>query len=418
MRVVILADTPFLKREREMLMRLEVGLADEGVRVIHAVPIEMLADAAGVLYSTVVGYESRGLPITRSSRAARLASDIQQQTDQDDLAIDVVHVFAGGLDSALSIGSRLGSAGLALVAGSGAWGMGLELCKLARASLMVELWDAASVPGAATLAKRRIGVRPIEFSVPEAGLRRLLRRRASSSSVHVAPWGVHAPPQVPILEIVPSDDSGSPRPLAIAILTEGKDPSAVRACLGALATLSDRGVPLMLFAGTSLTKLGRDPAVWAAARQFNLLDRLSLVPDMEARRDPVLDMDVLLLPEAAGRQRTLVLDAMAQGVVVVAAKDEWVECLMGEAVEDAGPTAAIVPDPSEHAWLDTLAALLPPAGPGAEPSAGSRLFPRAEQLRSRAHQFVRSSRSASAQVAAVLTAYNTLVAASEVGVKM
>ncbi len=38
MRILIIADESFASRERAMLSRLEVGLADEGVRVVHVIP--------------------------------------------------------------------------------------------------------------------------------------------------------------------------------------------------------------------------------------------------------------------------------------------------------------------------------------------------------------------------------------------
>ena len=48
MRVLILADGLFATRERALLSRLEVGLADEGVRVVQATPEDVPASAAGL----------------------------------------------------------------------------------------------------------------------------------------------------------------------------------------------------------------------------------------------------------------------------------------------------------------------------------------------------------------------------------
>src|SRR5262249_2854729 len=46
---------------------------------------------------------------------------------------------------------------------------------------------------------------------------------------------------------------------------------------------------------------------------------ITLAPDMEALRRLTLSGDVLVLPEAQGEHRSLVLEAMARGMAVVAA---------------------------------------------------------------------------------------------------
>lgn len=369
MLAVIVADAAFIRREREMLSRLEVGLADEGVRVVHALPQQLVAEEGGALYSTVVGYEAGGLPITRRLRASRLLDTIEETLDLPDRKVDIVHAF--GLE---------------------AWYIGIDLARLGSAGVMLELWDAGAIAPAAALSSRRVGVRPVEFSVPEPALRRALRKRAHGAHVYVAPWGVHAPGAVP-------ERTRESRPLAVAILTDGRDGTAVRACLAGLTECMKTRGEAMIFAGTSQLKYGRDPAVWAAARELDLLDRLSLVPEIEARREPMMQMDLLLVPEAGGKQRTLLLDAMAHGVNIVAAKDELIEAL------EHNRTAFLVDQPTPGAWRDTLARVLDDQGLAA-------------RVRASAHEFVRAERSASGQVAAVITAYNAMVAAAQVGVKM
>lgn len=369
MLAVVITDAAFVRREREMLSRLEIGLTGEGVRVVHALPQQLVAEELGALYTTVVGYEAGGLPISRRLRASRLLDTIEETLDLPERKIDIVHAF--GLE---------------------AWYMGLDLARQSSASVILELWDAGSIAAAAALSNRRVGVRPVEFSVPEPALRRALRKRAHGAHVYVAPWGVHAPSDVPVR-------SRDGRPLAVAVLTEGRDAAAVRACLAGLSECMKTRGEVMIFAGTSRVKTGRDSAVWAAARELNLLDRLSLVPEIEARREPMTQMDLLLVPEACGTQRTLLLDAMAHGVNIIAAKDELVEML------EHGKTAAIVQQATAVAWQEALARMIDDS-------------PYAASLRSSAHEFVRAERSASGQVAAVITAYNAMVAAAQVGVKM
>lgn len=383
MLVVIFADAAFVRREREMLMRLEVGLADEGVRVVHALPKQLAVEetsasgggaggiaGGGSLYSTVVGYEAGGMAISRRLRAARLLDEIQERLELPERKIDIVHAF--GLEP---------------------WHIGLDLARLSSAGILLELFDAATIGPAASLASRRVGVRTVEYSVAEPAMRRALRKRAHNAHVHVAPWGVHSPAQLPV-RTRPQE-----RPLAVGMISDGRDSLSVRAALAGLQECMKSRGEFLVFAGVGPLKYGRDPAVWAAARELDLVDRVSLVPEIEARREPMMQMDMLILPEASGRQRTLTLDAMAHGVSLVAAGDELIEALIPDR------TASIVKEPTPSAWRDAIAQVI-----------DDQAY--AQSLRTSAHQFVRSERAASGQVAAVLTAYNAMVAAAQVGVKM
>lgn len=378
--VALVIDRSTALRERDLLARLEVGLADEGVRVAHAIPLDLLADnpAGGGLYSATVGYEPGGIAFTRRLRAARLADAIQQALDLPDRRIDIVHAF-----------------------GADAWFIGIELARQMSAGLLLELFDAAQIGPATTIAARRVGVRPVEFSVPEPVLRRALRKRAHNSVVHVAPWGVHAPPAPPTLPPRPSNGHA----FSVALLADGRSPALVKAAMEGLAAATRSVRDTIIFAGLSDANSPSRPAgappgagaAWAAARQLDMLDQFSLIPDPESRREPILQLDMLLVPEASGRQRTLFLDAMAAGVAIVAAADELVESLID------GRTARLVAQPTAAAWAAAISAVL---------------NDHTAALARSAHEYVRAERTASAHVAAVMTAYNAMTAAAQVGVKM
>lgn len=356
-----------------MLQRLEVGLADEGVRVVHALPQQMALDeqsSGGGLYSTIVGYEAGGFAISRRLRAARLLDAIQDKLDLPERKIDIVHAF--GLEP---------------------WYLGLELARMSAAGVLLELSDASAIASAAALASRRVGVRTPEFSVPEPALRRALRKRAHNAHVHITPWGVHAPATAPTRSR-PKD-----RPLAVGMMSDGRDAQGVLLALAGLKECMRSRGEYLVFAGTGPLKYGRDPAVWTAARELDMVDRISLIPEIEARREPMMQMDVLVLPEASGRQRTLTLDAMAHGVNIVAARDELIEAILPD------QTATVVTTPSASAWTEAFTRLL-----------DDRAYAQSVQIA--AHQFVRTQRSGSGQIAAVLTSYNAMVAAAQVGVKM
>ena len=75
LRVLMMADRSFARREHAMLRRLEVGLIDEGVRVLRATPAGSPEEPTTGLAGTV-SYDDRGLwalapsPVAAIRRAA------------------------------------------------------------------------------------------------------------------------------------------------------------------------------------------------------------------------------------------------------------------------------------------------------------------------------------------------------------
>ncbi|MBY0261640.1 MAG: hypothetical protein K2Q20_04820, partial [Phycisphaerales bacterium] len=269
MRVVILADRSFATREQAMLARLEVGLADEGVHVVHAVPrgaLEQGEAPASGLYSTRVGYADAGLSLTRRVRVRALAQAIREATPEHlEPGVDAVHVF-----------------------GTEAWSIGAELAEQTGAALLLELWRSSAIGEASALAPARLGParagegRAPVFLVSEPGVEAGLRKRSARTSVRMSPWGVH-----PAGVLRPAFDAS--RPLAVAVLADTGDPVAagavlsglIEACKGDAAGTSR--AEALVFLGTEDRAAGRKSAIWHAAKKLNVLDRLTLLDDMEAR---------------------------------------------------------------------------------------------------------------------------------------
>src|SRR5262245_54203201 len=118
MRILIIADESFAARERAMLSRLEVGLADESVRVIHAVPRRAAHWYHGEVYSQAVTYQDRGLAISRGWRAQQIVHELEGLVDGEATAVNVVHAF-----------------------GLGCWPIAVELARLLGAGLAIEVTD-------------------------------------------------------------------------------------------------------------------------------------------------------------------------------------------------------------------------------------------------------------------------------------
>lgn len=78
--------------------------------------------------------------------------------------------------------------------------------------------------------------------------------------------------------------------------------------------------------------------------RLGLTDRVSQVPNIDADRLPALQADALIVPEAVGEHRSIMLDAMASGVLVLAHEDPLVGMLRD------GQTSLCVRHDSTNAW--------------------------------------------------------------------
>lgn len=347
MRVLILADAFFASREQALLTRLRVGLADEGVRVVKAVPEG--ADIQGDAFSRSVTYSSRTVGLTRAWAARRLADRIEDWGDEGE--IDVVHVFGGSV-----------------------WSFGMDLAEQLEATLALEVWRAGLIERAREL--RGVERVPTLLLAPDPAIERSLASGGASPAPRLAPWGVYTR-NSPRKVFVPGKTVG------IMLVGSGHDAAAFEAAIRGIGEQVRSGAQLLVFCDAVAA---RRASVWALARRHGLLDCLSLIDELEARRELLLQGDLLLLPEARGEQRTIVLEAFAAGVPVIAARDPMVSLLAD------GSTCRVVANPDAAAWSAAVGDLLEhPA--------------RAMEQAARAYEYVRTRRRASDHVASVLAAY-------------
>lgn len=358
-----------------MLARLEIGLADEGHRVLHAVPASLadagLAPDAPAVYSTPVPYADSGLPLTGGLRAQSLLETIAATAPPDAgrPAIDAVHAY-----------------------GRSAWSMGERLARRTGSALLLEVFDGASISPAAEAALLNKSVHLVAADGPIA---EQLAKRVDPSRVHSCPWGVH-------LAEVAHDDEQIARGagvLTIAILTTGNDADSLRTAVKGAAALAGR--PEFVQRGVMLfvdAEVARQRPVWRWADEAGLGGRLSVIADLEGRREMVLQADVLMSPDCEGRQRSFLLDAMAAGMLIVARPDPLTSALID------GQTCRLVAGNTPESWAEAVGSLL-----GADHAATAR------QLGEAARAYVRGERLASRHVASVLAAYSKLPAATLAG---
>lgn len=354
MRVLILTDDSFAARERAMLSRLEVGLADEGVRVVHAIPRKASSWHQPEVFSQAMTYEAKGLALSRPWRARQTVRALEDLAGAEGRPADVIHCF-----------------------GQKCWPFAAELARLTGATLAIELW-------CAELIGQSVRVRPGEghesgapvYFVPDAALERAARSQDPNLPLRLTPWGVHTPGAP--LDILPDGKTAS-----LLICGSGKDPQAMQALLAGIAAAASKHPAMIVFADSAAIRISES---WPLIRKLGLLDRLTLIPDMEARRDLALRGDILILPEARGEHRSLTLDAMAHGMLVIAAADPLSSVLMDSR------TARLVERPVAEQWTTALNWAFD------DPSA-------ARALAWSGREHIRLNRRASAHVASVVDAY-------------
>lgn len=371
MRVLILTDESFASRERSMLSRLEVGLVDDGIRVIHGMPRKAAAWHHPEVFSQFVEYESKGSALSRGWRVRQVLRSLEELTDGDGSPADVIHCF-----------------------GQGCWGFGSELAGLTGASLAIELWCAELVGQSVRIRSTRGrtqgdssgragagGIQTPVYFVSDPALERAVRTQDPNLQMRLTPWGVHTPGQA--LSILTPD-----RTVSVMLIGSGRDPAAINAALQGIAQVAARHDEIMVFADGAVI---RAAGSWTTVRKLGLLGRFTLIPDMEARRELGLRADILLMPEARGEQRSLLLDAMAHGMLVIAATDPLCSALSD------GRTARLVDKPTADRWSAALGWALDDRDNARSLAWGGR-------------EHVRLNRRASSYVASVVDAYEWMSA--------
>ncbi len=337
-----------------MLARLEIGLADEGVRVVHAIPEEAASEIQTDVFSAPLVYP-RALPwASLRGRAKQIVQMLDRsKIPTDEIGFDVVHVFGGA-----------------------AWDLGLELGRELDAHVMLEVWRAGLVDRAIRLANPRSGVTPT-LLVPDGTLEREVRALDARVPVRLAVWGVHTSSG----ELPPQKEG---RAKAIMLAATGRDARALASALEGIALALKRGDQSMVFIDATAARRAN---LWNVARRLNILDHVSLIDDMEGTRELVLRGDLFVYPETRGEQRTLLLDAMAHGMAIIAHEDPMVGWL------ENGRTARLLDSSDPDDWGEAVGALIDdPAG--------------ARELGEAAREYVRVHHRVSMQVRDVLDAYS------------
>ncbi|MDQ7014420.1 MAG: glycosyltransferase [Planctomycetota bacterium] len=360
MRVVLLADRRFASRERSMLARLQVGLADEGIRVVLALPRGFERSDEG-LFGQTVDFEETGLPLSLSWRASEVATRLRSTEKTGEDPARIVHVFGGSL-----------------------WPFGLALAERLDAALILEVWRSGLVRQAQRLVSKASGRAGTLIVCADSAIAAQCVHDIPGVQVRHSPWGVYA--DKPLGEVFRPGAAWS-----VMIAGAGFDKGAFTACFEAIADIVREHPDMLVFADAVAA---RRADLWKLAEKLGVRSQVSLVDEMDANRDLVLRGDVLVLPEARGEQRTLVLEAMSVGMPVVAARDDFNTALIDER------SALLVTPGDRQGWSRQLRRLF---------GEGGRRADSIEELIVSAHEFVATEHRPSRHVGGVIEAYEAAV---------
>lgn len=418
MRALFIADATFAVREQEMLARLWLALADEGWRVVQAVPRSVFARFAqsegwmgnsgsagggmsAGLFARVLPYNDMPVPFLgflpfTGLRASALINLIEDQED-----------FLGGGTSEQEAG--LHAADIVHATGGTSWAIALEIARRLQVPVVLEVWRHGQVERAKRLAgtersRPAVSRAKVCFLAPDPAIESALLAADTGFPARLVPWGVH-----PNREGTGAPKHHNPH-RSVMVIGSGNDAHAFGAALAGLASAIARIESVVKDAAQSsqtspsaprvphaetLVFIDADAArrahLWPQLNRLGLIPRTSLIENLEARRDLLIQGDLLVVPEARGEHRTALLDAMASGMLVAAAADPWVSILRD------GETAALVERPDPGLWANTIESLL-------TPPASATINPLARTARQR----VERDAPAAAHVRSLLDLYDSL----------
>jgi hypothetical protein len=354
MRVALLADRAWLDEHWGGLRRLMVGLLDESVRVVQVVPEDVAAREWESLGERVQFTASRWPGVSRL-RLTRVAQRL------DELQVDLVHGLCESLwPAAAELGRMLGAGVVLGCDGAGQLRQAVRLSRSLPPSRSA--FAAATQPVADALHQRLEGLIAVRHLPPGARV------------------GGDRPARDPAMD------------LSLMVSGNGSvDESYDQLVEGLSRLVQDRPGTQAFLDGQ-----GRDQhGLWKACQKAGLGANVSLIPRRLGQRDVLLRCDVLVLPQALGVSHPLTLEAMSQGVAVLAASDPWVDYLVHDT------TAWVIEHPDDDDWARALHTLAD------QPR-------RAAELGASARDWVARHRRVSDQVAGTLGLYRELTGAPHV----
>jgi hypothetical protein len=311
MHVAIIMDQERLMQEQSMLNRLCIGMMAEGVRVTRIVPEGawpevLLSGERRMGLATRIEVPMRVLPWLKRWRVERLAAALERHVP------DVIYAV-----------------------GQQAWAVALDLGREMERPVLIDVWSFQS----AAKAPRPHRASCIGGYVACSGaLAREVGRDVGTELVSMVPMGVPVPP------LTKTSRRAAGGPLSVAILGRCRDARAYGELFAALTEMTSEGMDLQIV----LELQGvREHEVWRRAKRHELLAHISPISEAMNYRALLTGCDLLLLPEQTGEVRSIILEAMAFGVVAIGQPDAALDMLLD------GETAILV-DQGDQPWSRVL----------------------------------------------------------------
>lgn len=337
MHIAMIMDAERLMREHLMLNRLAIGLLNDGVRLTRIVPDVLDDETMGmgeerIALAPRIEVPMKVLPWLRRSRTARLIEAMGRNPP------DVVYCI-----------------------GRGAWMVGLDMARALEKPAALGVWSARLLR---RVPRGRAARHVSGYLASTNAIAEVLRGRVDPDLVAVVPMGVAIPARQ---RDVFTDAEAS---LGIAVTGSGRDLPAYQAVLGGLKRIINEAPQAHVFLEL------RGPHahdIWRIARQLEMLSHVSCIREASQHRPLVTRCDLMLVPERYGEPSSLLLEAMAYGMPIIAGDDPYLDMLVPD------ETAIVVRDPSAEEWARQIRRLT------SDPSAARRLGQAAREIVSREH---------------------------------
>lgn len=291
MHVALIISEERLLHEHFMLNRLAIGLMAEGLRVTRIVPESMAWEHVRLGETRIAlaprfEVDMKVLPWMRKSRTAQLASEMEKSPP------DAIYAI-----------------------GESCWQVGYELSEVLEKPLLLNIWNSRMIRH---VPKGRLARHVAAYVTPTHELNRLLGLTVDPGLICTVPMGIALPTTMRKILTNPKQS------ISMAIVGGGRDVPAYRAMLGGIRRISKDLPQLQVFMEL------RGPnqhEIWRYARKLNLLACISTLTEASPHRRLLTQCDLMLLPERFGELYTIMLEAMANGMVIVANQDPMLEML-------------------------------------------------------------------------------------------
>jgi len=316
MHIALIVDEDRLVRERPALNRLSIGLIGEGVQLTRIIPDSFASESPDegeqrIALAARVTTPMHVLPWMRRDRASRIAEAMDKGPP------DVLYAL-----------------------GQEAWALGRDLAKTLERPLAIDVWSAGQTRRAP---RGRAAAAVAGYIAPTPPIAEALRARVDPALVCVVPVGVALPPQP---RTILSDPEKS---ATLAIIGGGRDVPAYRDLLAGLSRVVRKRPQVHAFLELSGPN---EHEIWRHAQRLDLLEHVSAITDASQHRALLTRCDMLLVPERFGELRTLMLEAMAFGMPVIAGADPFLDMLVD------GESASVVKEPAPDEWARHMERLL------------------------------------------------------------